>query len=248
MGLFDSFTQSLGNFFGVGGGSGAGGTRDAYDQYRKYIDDISPVIERYSSQIAGEGYNPYTQSLSQPYQGLDAAVQQAGRGASRIRGLASQLPGQLRASALASTQGAQQAAVNAARLAAGGRGGLAYGGGAGALAARAAQSAATQQSTALTQAMLQGTQTQLQAEQMATGIQQGMVGQRLGLAQALSQSRGQQAALVEAQRNRLDALRLADIQGRYGMAGGALYGGLQGQGQQQNRRLSIIGALLGGGS
>ena len=246
MGFGDFLNGALDSLTGTGS-SGSGGTRDAFEQYQKYIGDINPVIQRYISQINADGLNPYANQLTDSFNGISGAISNAASGANRVRGLAAALPGQLRNSALASTSGAQQAAVNAARVASAGRGGLAFGGGAGAIAARAAQGAATQQGAALAQAMSGATQLQIGAEQAATGIQQNAVQQQLGLAGALSQARAQQAGLEEARRGRVDALMMADLQGRQGLAGSALYAGLIGNSQRQGRKSQLLSGLLFGG-
>lgn len=209
----------------------AGGTAAAAREWEYYTRTIGAEVERRMAEISNEGINPYiTQLDAQRAQlgGLQGAIDQAAAGANRLRSYADALPGQLRNSALASTQGASVASANAARLAGSGRGGMAFGGGASALAARGAQQASVQQGAALANAMLGATQARMQAEQAATGIEQGAVQQTMGLRNMIAQNTMAAAGLQEQFTNRLDSFRLADIQMRSSLANSALAGGLQG--------------------
>jgi hypothetical protein len=141
--------------------------------------------------------NPFLESISQSLIGAQGQAQS-------LRGGLDQLPGLLKSSALASTQGAQVAAVQAARGAGAGRGGLAFGGGAGAIAARAAQQAASGQSAALAQALFQG-------EQAKAGFNLQQAGLEGGIAQSLAQARGMQAGIFE-QRQGAQAGAITNLQ------------------------------------
>lgn len=129
-------------------------------------------------------------------------------GAYKAQGLAAtdQLRQSLIGGALGTSSGAQVAAAQAARSAAGGRGGLAFGGGAGALAGLAGQQAATQQSGLLSQALGQATQARLGvlgqtlgAQGEATKLGLGLSGLEAGLANNyLGQQGGFMAQIIAA--------------------------------------------------
>ena len=128
--------------------------------------------------------NPFTDAISGS---LDEATKRV-RG---LRGGMDTIGADLRKSALGQTQGAQVAALNAARMSSG-RGGTAFGGGTGGMATRAAQQAASQQSAGLSQALLQG-------KQMKSGYDLQQAGMESSLAQMMMGARTKQAGLAEAQ-------------------------------------------------
>ena len=134
--------------------------------------------------------NPFTSAIASS---LDSATQ-------RVKGMRGQfdnIGAQLTASSLASTQGAQVAALNAARISSG-RGGTAFGGGGAALAGRAAQGAASQQGASLAQALLQGTQLKGQFDLQQAGMEMKM-------ANAMSTARARQAQIAESDVSRKTA-------------------------------------------
>lgn len=131
--------------------------------------------------------NPFTSKITE---GLESA-------ATRVRGLRGQLdglPAALRGSALASTSGAQVAALNAAQQSSG-RGGTAFGGGSKEIQTRAAQQAATQQSSALAQAIVQGQQLRGQFNLQQAGLE-------TNIGSLLAQARSRQAGIAESGFNR----------------------------------------------
>ena len=230
------FLDSVKSFLGVGE-SGSGGSGDAFENFKRYAEYIGQNSAGYLDALRGRGYNPYTHTLETPFQGLDQAIQQStARTTGRLRQLSGQLPQQLRNSALASTQGAQVGAVNAARIASGGRGGLAFGGGASAIAARAGRNAAVQQSAALANALTQSTQMQLGAEQAAGALEQQALGQRAGLAQAIARARGMQGQMMDQWDLAVAGHEQAQSRGLYGLAAGGLHGGLTGDRTRQERK------------
>jgi hypothetical protein len=238
---------SVKSFLGIGE-SGSGGSKDAYQEFLKYSTEIGAYADRYRSRLADEGVNPLVNQLGRSYNGLDAAIAQAGAGsASRLRQMGANIPTMLRSSALANTAGAQRSALMGARMAGGGRGGLAFGGGAGALAARAGQEASVMQSSALADSLLGGVQARMGAESQAFGVENATMAQRLGLAQAKEGATAQQAQLIEQFRSRQDAMDMAQVQGMFGLGGSALYAGLGGDQQRQGRKTGLAGALLGMG-
>lgn len=240
MGLLDSFK----GFLGIGE-SGSGGSEDAFENFKKYAEYIGQQTDGYLQQLELRGYNQYANSLTHPFRGLDSAISQASaRGASNLRGIAAALPGQLRQSALARTTNAQVSAVNAARVASGGRGGLAFGGGGAAIAARAGRDAGVQQSALLADSLAQANQARLGAEQAAVGLEQNALQQRLGLAGAMSQAMAQQGAMQDNWDSMVAQMQAGRAQSLYGLAGGALYGGLSGDVARQGRKTDLVSNLL----
>ena len=110
-----------------------------FNMFNKEIDFQQDVINQFLQQK-----NPFFGTADSQFAGAAGAI-------GGIGGDLSGLAGQLQTSALASTAGASSAAAQQARVAAGGRGGLAFGGGAGQIASRAATNAAVGQSAALAQ-------------------------------------------------------------------------------------------------
>lgn len=110
-------------------------------------------------------------------------------------GIINKLEGDLRTGALASTAGGSIAALESARVAAGGRGGLAFGGGAAGIAAAGARASAPQQAAALAAALGQ------------------TAGMRL-------QNISQQADFAFNKRAQELALRQQFLAGAFGLAGG----------------------------
>ncbi|RMF61609.1 MAG: hypothetical protein D6746_05345 [Bacteroidetes bacterium] len=153
---------------------------------------------------------------------------------------AEQLRPLLKYQAAAATQGSQLAALEAARRAAGGRRGLAFGGAAAALAARGAAQAAAQRAGAEAAALAQG---------------QGLISNLLqSQGQLQLQAALQGAGLEQALRQRLMGLTGQYLAGLGGLASTGLAGALQvrtlpgragylGVGEQLSR---IIGNVTGG--
>ncbi len=239
------FFSSIGKVFGLGSKS-SGGTRDAFREFEKFTNSIQPLIDQRQSQLAGQGLNSFIGDLRSPFQNAIQQNEALGTQIQGLQGRADGISGLLRSSALSNTQGAQSDAIRAARLASGGRGGLGFGGGAGAIAARAAQGASSQQSAALSNALLQGEQFKLGFDQQALGLAQR--NSQLGgqLAQGLTSAISGQASLEETFRAREDQLQNTNIQGRLGLAGAALGGGLKGRQQLAGRKTNFFGDILGG--
>lgn len=236
----------VGGIMGQGGSGGAVDAGKAFQGIRGGGGLFGPygtdtLFQQALDRIVREGLqgNPFSAGISDPFSaagqgnlaGVDANI-------GRLNQLAGGIRGDVMGSALASTRGSQIQALQAARMAGGGRGGLAFGGGASALAARAGQQAGTQQSAALAQALLSGSQLQGallgSAGQLGLGAAQG----RLGIAQGLSQANAARAQLHERPGARLDEFQLAQLQNIYGL-GSSLFGqGLVGNAQ---RRAGIVG-------
>lgn len=159
------------------------------DQHLGYLDLITS--EQYKSggvQDLVSGFkNPFVDSISGSLEAATANIRSR-------RGAMDGIEGDVRNSALARTQGAQVAALNAARMTSG-RGGTAFGGGSKAIATRAAQQAASGQSAALAQALLQG-------RQMRTTYDLQQAGAEGSLAQAMANARKAQAQMSESNINR----------------------------------------------
>lgn len=237
-----NFFSDVGEFLGFGS---SGGSRDAYQDYLRYSQDIGQYIDRARSSLTGMS-NPYIAQMAGGFGGLSEAMSQAyNQGVQGIRGATAGLTSQLRGSALASTAGAQQSAVQSARLAAGGRGGLAFGGGAGALASRAGQQASIAQSSALAQAMLSAGQLQLQGESTIAGLGQQYMQNRLGLASAFDTAKARQAQMYSSEMDRRMQIELMDTNARLQLASGGLAGGLQGEVAGANRRAGLFAGFLG---
>lgn len=231
------------SFFGLGK---EGGRSDAFADYQRYASDVGGYIDRARANYASYASNPYVSQLTQSYGGLkDAMAQAYNQGVSGIREATQGLTSQLRGSALANTAGAQQSATSMARMAAGGRGGLAFGGGAGAIASRAGQEASVAQSSALAQAMLGAGQLRLQAEQGIAGLGQQYMQNRMGLASSMSEARMRQAALFGQDIDRRMSMDLAQANARLSLAGAGLSGGLQGEQAAGNRRTQFGMGMLG---
>lgn len=126
--------------------------------------------------------NPFTQQISSSLDSATARVQ-------GMRGQMDDIGDDLRTSSLARTQGAQVAALSAARQTSG-RGGTAFGGG-GSVQTRAAREAATAQSAGLAQAMVQGRQMKSQFDLQQAGME-------TSLAKMMMDARSKQSALTEA--------------------------------------------------
>ena len=169
--------------------------------------------------------NPFTQQIAGS---LDEATQ-------RVRGLRGQfdtIGDDLRNSALARTQGAQVAALNAARQTSG-RGGTAFGGGSSGIATRAAREAASSQSAGLAQALLQGRQMKGQFDLQQSGMETQLAGM-------MSNARSKQAALAEAQIGRQVGARTGFMEMLTSIAG---IGGNKQSAEQRKQGTSL--GLLG---
>lgn len=222
--------------------TGAGGTRDAFEQFEKYLAHLTPIIHQYAQRAWNEGWNPY-RDLPYGYEKPLADAEQAlteQRG--RLAGLeeeAGRIPGVLTDIARRSTATSISDAVRAARAAGGGRGGLAFSGGAANMAARAAGGAVNARSSALSNALLQAQNYKTQI----AGLQQGLVdtSARLGESKASlgMQLMQHRAGLEERSRERLDRYHLLGLEGILSLAGSALGGGLQGQARFADRKQSF---------
>ena len=154
--------------------------------FNKEIDFQQDVINQFLQQK-----NPFFGTADSQFAGAAGAI-------GGIGGDLSGLAGQLQTSALASTAGASSAAAQQARVAAGGRGGLAFGGGAGQIASRAATNAAVGQSAALAQALVTGRTAEEQLNFQRTSTQASLASQ---LAQAFGRNQLGQAGLFEGRVN-----------------------------------------------
>lgn len=222
-----------------------GGADSTFDQYLKYSDSVGTLARDYVTSTEGRGYNPYIQDINRPYNGMDARLAEFRNSVNRLRAIGDEMPGQLRRSALASTQGAAVSATAAARAASGGRGGLAFGGGGAAYAARAGLGAGVEQSSMLAQALANAGSFRLSAEQAATGVESTAAQLELSLAGARQQGITSQAQLAESYRQSADAYRLAHLQGLLGLAGGGLYAGAQGEQAIAARRSGLVTSFAG---
>lgn len=228
------FLGSVAKTLGLSGKSG-GGTADASKLYAQYGQDINNRISTYLDDINREGANPAIADLLNLTGDINSAVATSN---SLLRSKADAIPGLLTDSALGSTATVRRGAVDAARIASGGRGGLAFGGGAGTIAARSAADAGLSQVSAMAQALLQGENIGLSTEQNI--IQNTLAGQGL-----IGQLKTTVAGLNEQKKQRADALRLAHIQSLTGMASGFGVTGLQGNQAAASRRTGLFAGFLG---
>lgn len=229
-----NFFSKVGSFLGIGS-KGSGGTRDSYAQFEKYSKAIGDKVTGYRNELRAAATNPALAELDS----LQAAISGASAGsAASIRARGAALPGAIKRSALASTNGARLNAAELARTVGGGRGGLAFGGGAGAIAARAGGQAASVQADALTQALMQGEQLGLEAEGMASGIEQ----QGYAMSNELISRR---AMLREQDTQRLDQIRMAELQAIAGLGGASMTTGLQNDTARQARKTGLVNTFFG---
>lgn len=225
------FFKKVGSFFGLSGGTGAGGTRDAFEQYGKYIKDILPRAETYLADQFGKGQNPYLGQLAKPFEGLETGIDAF---ISKAQGI----PALLRGSALASTEEASRAAATAARGASGRS--VAFSTAAGTIASRAAQEAATQQSSALANAVLQGEQFGVEALQAGSQMKTAIAGARSG-------AMAQEANLYENRFANESDFRKMLISQMFGLGQTALGAGIQGQTALHNRKAGFWGGIIQAG-
>ncbi len=241
------FLKKIGSALGLSS-SGGGGTRDAFEQFEKYIGAIQPDIEGRMREIQLEGRNQFQGfGLGGSFRVARNAMNEQ---AARLRGLegsADAIPGLLTDVAREGTSTAVATAATAARAAGGSRGGLAFGGGAGRIAGRAAAETSSARTGALLQALLGGEQFKTQFDLSLAGLQEQNLAQNIRLAEAeegldlsLVQHR---AGLEERRRDRMDRFRLLDIEGQFGLAQAALGGGLQGQARIGDRKQSFFQSL-----
>lgn len=174
MGIFDSLT---------GAKAAKAAASRAFPDFLKFRNEVFSGSGGFLDQMAGLRADP---TLRAAEQGLFQ----------KAPGIIDELQRNLVGGALGSTSGGQVAALESARAAAGGRGGLAFGGGAGRVAAAGARAVAPQQAGMLGQALSQGAGMRLQNIQA-----QGQF--------AFNKRAGELA------------LRQQFLQGQFGLAGGA---------------------------
>ncbi len=143
----------------------------------------------------------------------------------RAPGIIDDLESNLRTGALSSTSGGQVAALESARAAAGGRGGLAFGGGAHRIAAAGARAVAPQQATALAGALGQSAGLRLQNIQAQGDFAFNRRAQELALRQqflsgSFSLASGAQQSIAQANQSRVGSLNNLSS-GLFGLAGPA---------------------------
>lgn len=202
-----------------GYGKHAGGARDAFSEYQRYLETITPYYQEGLAQY-GKYTNPIAGKFSQMLDPLNA-----------VEGDINAIPDMLRGSALAQGQGLASSAAIAARQAAGSRGGLAYSGGAANIAARAGAQASTGTNQALADAMLQGIQAKTQFAQMKSGAIGNVLSNEANLAE--SKFQGEQG------------FRQAYIGGLSNYASQTTQTGLAGNQKQSDRRMGFLGGILG---
>ena len=161
------------------------GFMQRFGQFRRK-DRVIPTMEE---TIRGFGemqqaFQPHMQAALGSFETAESMV-------GRLGDVYKDLPGQLRRGALGQTTGAQVAGMQAARVAGGGRGGMAYGGGGAAMASRAATQGAVGQSAALAGALTQATGMQGQMAAQQAQMQTGLIGQRAQLGQMATMPRQQ---------------------------------------------------------
>ena len=193
--------------FNFGSSKGPGG-RDPKKTFEDLLPGVERGFEQFNDALQSRDDNPFILDIINSQEDLLGRL-------ARMSGQLDGLPDMLKRSALGSTDAGAVAAMQAAKAAGAGRGGVAFGGG-GALAAatRAAQGAATQQGAALASALVQGQQAKAGFELQLSGLQ-GSV------ADSLSKGRIAQAGLFERrQDSSLDARqRFFDILGQMSIAG-----------------------------
>lgn len=203
----------MGGSFGKNRGASGRDPGDLYDRFKANITPhYGDLLNNIENNILSRPDNPFLGGLTRDLEGVQARSLDVQRGID-------QLPGTLRSTALAESTAANQAGVMAARDAAGGRGGLAYGGGAGAIAARTATSSAPGRSAALYGALT-----------TAEGLKSNLLGQQTGIAAGLSQARGVQAGLSENRIMRNEDLRIGARQNFLNLLGGIAGGAISGAG------------------
>lgn len=205
----------------LGFGKHAGGSRDAFDQYKLYVGQALPYYNEGLTSMFGSGrqINPMSGRFADALQPLDQA-----------QGYLDQLPDLLRNSALASTESGALGGMQAARAMAT-RGGLAYSGGAANIAARTAAGIAPQQSASLADALLQGMNAKV-----------GLAGQR---SNTMMQITSAEAGLADSAFKDEVSYRQNLISSMMGMAPSFGSTGLQGQVAAQQRKFGVLGPLVG---
>ena len=177
--------------------------RDPFGTFSQFLPGIEGGRDDILDYLSRRGDNPYLASIASGQENLLGRL-------SRMSGQLDGLPDMLKRSALGSTDAGAVAAMQAAKAAGAGRGGLAFGGG-GALAAatRAAQGAATQQGAALSQAIVQG-------QQAKAGFELQLGSLQANIADSLSKAKVAQSGLFEKRQGaELDARRqFLDILGK----------------------------------
>lgn len=226
-------------------GKKTGGTKDAFKGFLDFSGAINPFIDKQLKRLFQQGRNPLLGEIGRPFGKAQQAINQIGGEQDNIRGIARNTAVGINNAARQSTNLARQDAVRAARLSAGGRGGLAFGGGAGALASLGASSAAAQQGGAIANARVAGGQLKIQSlfgiEQLNTqraGLQSQLAGAQSNAALA-------QASLIEKFRDRIRDSENLRIKGQFGLAQTALGTGLAGNQAASGRRSGFLSGLFG---
>lgn len=232
MGFFDNFLESIGI-----GKKGGGGTRDSAALIRELLPMLEAESKKYRDELGGQAANPVVGDLRRLSDDIGTATTAS---VDAIRRQSALIPGLLNESALADTTAARVGAVESARIAAGGRGGLAFGGGAGSIAARAGAVVAAGQGRDLTNA-------KLQAAQIGLSSEQNVLASILNGASTRSSLLTQGAQISNLSDDRKQQLRLADLQAKAGLITGAGMTGLQGNAGIANRRAGLFGSIFGGG-
>lgn len=232
MGFFNNFLNAIGL-----GNKGGGGTRDATALIKQLLPMLDEESKKYMDELANSPANPAAGDLRRLSDDIGTATSAS---VDEMRRRSALIPGLLDDAALHDTTAARVGAVEGARIAAGGRGGLAFGGGAGSIAARAGATTAQGTAAALTNAKLQGAKIGLDTEQNILGAILGGANTRAGL---LTQG----ANLLNINEDRKQQLRLADLNAKAGLISGGGMTGLQGQQGIAGRRAGIFSSLFGGG-
>lgn len=117
----------------AGGTSGGGGAAFANSGrlFQSFVERLTPELRAAQGEVEARGRNPFSGALTNPFgaagQQIENAFSNARADLGSFRDSVNALPGLLRSSALANTRTGVADAVRAARGAAGGRGGLAFG-------------------------------------------------------------------------------------------------------------------------
>jgi hypothetical protein len=231
MGFFDN----IGSFFGIGG-KNTGGRKDASADYRKYSDELNNLISGYREGLANNKLNDFYS----PLVGSIDEIKRRSKGiADSLRNRSGTLAARLQGAAEQGLATARVDAANLARIASGGRGGLAFGGGAGALATRAASGTGANVASTMANVLLQNEQITNQNDLAAAQLELSGLGQATEL----------QRYLYQQGIDREDRLNMAQLQALAGLSGQALGAGLQGEALTANRRFGFVSSFrLGGGS